>query len=166
MSCPTQSDHATIYYRHSNHPPEKFIKLLQDNQINCLVDVRSKPYSGGSPLLTWESAEAPCFGTYPLSLSGSLLGGLLPDLDSKKKANRLVAYDHIRHEDYFTGGLTVWSKRSRSTAPVFSVRKRILLPVTAACLWSEYGRPGVQILHIRGDGRIQPEEEFWKEEHG
>lgn len=30
---------------HSNHTIEKFIKLLKQHEINCVVDVRSNPYS-------------------------------------------------------------------------------------------------------------------------
>lgn len=142
--------------------------MLQDNQINCLVDVRSKPYSRWVPFANRENLQKLLASVHIHYLYlGSLLGGLLPDLDSKKKANRLVAYDHIRHEDYFTGGIdSLIEEIKKHRTCIFcaeenpsSCHRRLLVGASMAAR-------GVQILHIRGDGRIQPEEEFWKEEHG
>ena len=152
---------------HSNHPPEKFIKLLQDNQIKCLADVRSKPYSRWVPFANRENLEK-LLASIDINYLylGSLLGGLVPDLKSTKKANRLVAYDHIRHEDYFTGGIDSLIEEIKKHRTCIlcaeenpsSCHRRLLVGASMAAR-------GVQILHIRGDGRIQPEEELWKEEH-
>ena len=152
---------------HSSHPPEKFIKLLQDNRIKCLVDVRSKPYSRWVPFANLENLEkllAPLEIQY-LYL-GNLLGGLVPDLKSTKKANRLVAYDHIRYEDYFTGGIDRLNEEIKKHRTCIlcaeedpsSCHRRLLVGTSVAAR-------DVQILHIRGDGHVQPEEELWKEEH-
>jgi uncharacterized protein (DUF488 family) len=152
---------------HSNHTPEKFIRLLQSNQIKSLVDVRSKPYSRWVPFANRENLEkllAPLDIHY-LYL-GNLLGGLVPGLKSTKKANRLVAYDHIRHEDNFTGGidrLIEEIKKSRTCILCAeenpsSCHRRLLVGASMAAR-------DVQILHIRGDGRVETEEELWKEEH-
>jgi DNA gyrase subunit B len=42
---------------HSNHKPEKFIKLLEDNLIDCIVDVRSTPYSQWASFANRENLE-------------------------------------------------------------------------------------------------------------
>jgi uncharacterized protein (DUF488 family) len=152
---------------HSNHPPEKFIRLLQHNQVKSLVDVRSKPYSRWVPFANRENLAkllAPLDIHY-LYL-GNLLGGLVPNLNSTKKAERLVAYDHIRHEDYFTGGI------DRLIDEIKKQRTCILCAEEnpSAChrrllVGASMATRDVQVLHIRGDGRVQPEEELWKEEH-
>jgi uncharacterized protein (DUF488 family) len=152
---------------HSNHPPEKFIKLLQDNLIECLVDVRSKPYSRWVPFANRENLEK-LLALIDISYLylGNLLGGLLPDLNSTKKADRLIAYDYIRHEDYFTGGIDSLIDEIKKHRTCIlcaeedpsSCHRRLLVGTGMAAR-------GVQILHIRGDGRVQPEEELWKEEH-
>ena len=152
---------------HSNHTPEKFIKLLQDNQIKCLVDIRSKPYSRWVPFANRENLEKllASIDIQYLYL-GNLLGGLVPDLNSSKKADRLTAYDHIRHEDYFTGGIDSLSEEIKKHRTCIlcaeenpsSCHRRLLVGTSVAAR-------GVHILHIRGDGRVQPEEELWKEEH-
>ena len=42
---------------HSNHTIEKFIKLLKQNSIDCLIDVRSSPYSRHVPQYNKENLE-------------------------------------------------------------------------------------------------------------
>lgn len=42
---------------HSNHPIEYFLELLQSQDINCLIDVRSMPASSYSPQFNKESFE-------------------------------------------------------------------------------------------------------------
>ncbi len=153
---------------HSNHTPDKFIKLLQDNQIQCLVDVRSKPYSRWVPFANRENLEKLLASVdIQYIYLGNLLGGLLPDLNSAKKANRLVAYDHIRHEDYFNGGIDRLIEETKKHRTCIlcaeenpsSCHRRLLIGVSIIAR-------GVQILHIRSDGRIQPEEDLYTEERG
>lgn len=43
---------------HSNHSLENFLKLLQDNGIECLVDVRSSPFSKFNPQFNREALSA------------------------------------------------------------------------------------------------------------
>ncbi len=151
---------------HSTHTPEQFIKLLQDNHVMCIVDVRSKPYSRWVPFANRENLEKLLSYTHIQYLYlGNLLGGLVPGLESKKKADRLAAYDHIRHEDYFTGGIDRLIEQIKNCRTCIlcaeenpsSCHRRLLVGASVA-------ERGVKILHIRGDGRVQPEEELWKEE--
>ena len=96
-----------------------------------------------------------------------MLGGLVPGLESRKKADRLAAYDHIRHEDYFTGGIDRLIEQIKNCRTCIlcaeenpsSCHRRLVVGASVA-------ERGVKILHIRGDGRVQPEEELWKEEQG
>lgn len=142
---------------HSNHPPEKFIKLLRDNNIECVVDVRSKPYSRWVPFANRENLEK-LFATLGIQYVhlGNVLGGLVPGLESTKKADRLAAYERIRHEDYFTGGI------DRLIEEIKKHRTCIMCAEEnpAAChrhllLGASIAAYGVQQQHIRGDGKVE-----------
>ena len=78
-----------------------------------------------------------------------------------------MAYDHIRHEDYFTGGIDTLIEEIKKNRTCIlcaeenpsSCHRRLLVGASMAAR-------GVQLLHIRGDGRVQLEEDIWKEKHG
>ena len=61
---------------HSNHSLEKFIKLLNDNEIMILVDVRSAPYSSYNPQFNKDTLEfeLPRHNLH-YSFAGKYLGG-------------------------------------------------------------------------------------------
>lgn len=152
---------------HSNHTPEKFIRLLEDNLIDCIVDVRSTPYSQWAPFANRENFEKILSAAdFHYLYLGNLLGGHIEGLGSNKKAERLKAYDSVRQEEYFTRGLNILF------ADIEKHRTCILCSEEdpAAChrrllVGSSIATQGVPVLHIRGDGRLQTEEELWKEEH-
>ena len=65
----------------------------------------ASPTAVGSPLPTGRTLRSFFYTHIQYLYLGNLLGGLVPGLESKKKADRLAAYDHIQHEDYFVGGI-------------------------------------------------------------
>lgn len=150
---------------HSNHPPEKFLKLLKDRLICCIVDVRSTPLSQWTPFANRERLEKLlASANIHYIYLGALLGGLGEGLDSSKKADRLVAYDFIRHEEYFARGLR------RVLAEIRKQRTCLLCSEEdpSAChrrllIASSISTQGVKVLHIRSDGSLQTEEDLWKE---
>ena len=152
---------------HSNYSAEKFVKLLEDNLIDCIADVRSTPYSQWAPFANRENLEKllSSIEIHYIYL-GNLLGGHVPDLDSTQKSNRLKAYDVIREEEYFKRGIKKLSEESDKHRVCIlcaeedptSCHRRLLVGVSLRAL-------EIQLLHIRGDGRIQSEEDLWKEEH-
>ena len=89
---------------------------------------------------------------------GNLLGGHIPELNSNKKAERLKEYDFIRREEYFIRGL------NRLRAEAEKHRTCILCSEEdpSQChrrllIGSSLAAQGIQVLHIRGDGRLQSE---------
>jgi len=151
---------------HSNHSPEKFIRLLEGNLIDCIVDVRSTPYSQWAPFANRENLEkllssADVHYVY----LGNLLGGHIEGLDSNKKAERLKAYDSVRQEEYFTRGLNILLAEVEkhrtcilcSEEDPTSCHRRLLVGSSMAA-------QGVPVLHIRSDGPLQTEDDLWKEE--
>ncbi|MBN1689604.1 MAG: DUF488 domain-containing protein [Dehalococcoidia bacterium] len=142
---------------HSNHPPDKFVKLLMDNEIECVVDVRSRPYSRWASFANRENLEKLLASINILYLYlGSLLGGLVPGLYRKNRAERLQAYDSIRQEKYFNEGIDKLIEEIKKHRTCIlcaeenpaDCHRTLLIGVSIAAT-------GVQILHIRGDGRVE-----------
>jgi len=152
---------------HSNHNPEKFVKLIEDNLIDLIVDVRSTPYSQWAAFANRENLEKllSSIDIHYLYL-GSLLGGRIEDIHSNKKADRVKAYEYIREQDYFKKGIHILIEECDkhricilcSEEDPASCHRRLLVGASLI-------KQGINILHIRGDGRIQLEEDIWKEEH-
>ena len=52
------TDGAILTIGHSNHPLEKFIKLLERHRVSVVADVRSSPFSRFNPQFNKESLAA------------------------------------------------------------------------------------------------------------
>jgi hypothetical protein len=57
---------------HSNHSLEKFIRLLEDNGVMTLVDVRSAPFSRHNPHFNRESLERELPARQPADIAATL----------------------------------------------------------------------------------------------
>jgi uncharacterized protein (DUF488 family) len=150
---------------HSNHSPERFIKLLEDAGIDEIIDVRSTPYSQWAQFANRET-----LGKLLASLEicylymGGVLGGHIPDLQGNKKADRLKAYEGIRQTPVFKQGIDkVIDEMDHRRVCILcaeedpeSCHRRLLVGK------SIIGN-GINVIHLRGDGSQQTEEELWKE---
>lgn len=150
---------------HSNHPLETFLALLQQQQLTRVVDVRSSPYSGYASQFNREAIRVAlrARGIEYLFL-GDLLGGR-PEGRQFYDAGGHVLYDRVAASAAFTRGIDRLCDHlptGRVTLlcgeedPTHCHRRRLVGRVL--------GRRGVGVLHIRGDGRLQSEEELAKEE--
>jgi uncharacterized protein (DUF488 family) len=126
---------------HSTHPVDEFIALLRHQRIDVLADVRSRPYSRHNPQFGREKlkgalAEAGLGYVY----LGAELGGKPPT------------------PERFPGGLErlLTGAASYRVAIMCSeedpVRCHRRLLITPALV-----EAGVEVLHLRGDGRVVPE---------
>jgi uncharacterized protein (DUF488 family) len=151
---------------HSNHPPEKFIKLLKDNLIGCIADVRSTPLSQWVPFANRENLENLLSAAdVQYIYLGNLLGGHIPELNSNKKAERLKEYDYIRREEYFIRGLNrLRAEAEKHRTCMLCSEEDPSLCHRRLLIGSSLAAQGIQVLHIRGDGRLQSEEDLWKED--
>jgi uncharacterized protein (DUF488 family) len=145
---------------HSNHPAEKFIRLLQGHGIEILIDTRSHPFSRHAPQFNTRSLEA------VLSKDGIgylFLGGVLGG-----RPEGAEFYDAKGRVDYGLVGC------SRPFLDGISRLEQEVSTRTVALLCSEedparchrrllVGRAleerGITLLHIRGDGSIHIEGE-------
>ena len=166
---------------HSNHTTEHFLGLLTGAGVEVLVDTRSSPYSRYAAQFNRENLQADlrAAGVKYLFL-GRELGGR-PEGDEYYDADGHVLYAHRAGSAEFRAGIERVERGLRQYRvallcseedPAVCHRYRLVGRVLA-------GR-GVTVRHIRGDGRVQgdedvktdrdrqgslfalPEEETWK----
>ncbi|HEX7038157.1 MAG TPA: DUF488 domain-containing protein [Pseudomonadales bacterium] len=143
---------------HSNHPIERFIELLRRQRITRLVDVRSHPAS------RW----APQFGKRPLERAlgragidyrflGDALGGRPADPAFYDADGRVDYARRAQAEDFLDGVERLMTLAAEAPTAILCAeedparchRRRLITPALRA--------RGAEVVHIRGDGRVQPE---------
>jgi uncharacterized protein (DUF488 family) len=150
---------------HSNHALDTFRGLLLQHGIEVLADVRSSPYSQYAPQFNRETLRAAITDEgIEYCFLGDALGGRPPGDDFYDDQGR-VLYDRIAASPAFQRGLDrlVRTARNRRTAvlcseedPTDCHRRRLIGRVLL--------ERQVPVIHLRGDGRAQTEEEVAREE--
>ena len=161
-------DKAIYTVGHSNHSAETFVKLLTQAKIEVLVDVRSNPSS------SWTSYANPydlkqilkAEGIRYLYL-GDVLGGRPSDPDCYNSQTGKADYQAIQNEEPFQRGIN----RLLEGLKKYRICVMCAEEDPSSChrnllVGESLRREGVQILHIRGNGQIQTDEELWKDEAG
>jgi uncharacterized protein (DUF488 family) len=150
---------------HSNQSLEAFFGLLDQQRIEVVVDVRSSPYSGYTTQFNREPLQAALQnrGTKYLYL-GDVLGGR-PEGAEFYDDQQHVQYDLLARSPAFQQGI------QRLVGGLVAYRVALLCgeeDPTECHRRLLLGRVltdrGVRVLHIRGDGRTQSEEELAAEE--
>ncbi len=151
---------------HSNHSLEVFINLLQSHKINVLVDVRSKPFSRFSPQFNKEGLEkAVKAGGIKYLFLGRELGGRPQDSEFYDNYG-FVLYSRIAESPLFLEGIDRLIKGIKTYRVAVmcgeenpaNCHRRLLVGRVL-------GERGVSVRHIRGDGRIQDEDELGRDEY-
>ena len=152
---------------HSNHPLESLLALLQQHQVAVVVDTRSSPYSKYSPQYDRQALQA------ALSRSGIRYVYLGDELGGRPEGPEFyddeghVLYYRVAESPKFLQGLARLEHQLREARAVMlcseedpaACHRRLLIGRVLA-------ERGVQIDHIRGDGRLQSEAELTQEEAG
>jgi uncharacterized protein (DUF488 family) len=146
---------------HSNHPPGTFLRLLQQHHIDVLVDVRSSPYSKYAPHFN-RNALGTALNSHQILyvFLGDELGGR-PRTHKPDGHKEDPDYGAIEHAPEFQAGierLVHWDPRQRvailcGEENPGQCHRRFLVGKALQ-------HHGVTVLHIRGDGRVQTEEEL------
>ena len=145
---------------HSNHSFESFLELLKRHQIEALVDVRSQPFSKYASHFDLDPLrQAVTAAGVKYVFLGKELGGR-PTGDGFYDADGHVLYGRMAEAPFFLKGiehLERWAEQYR-TALMCSeenpaVCHRYLLVARVL------GQRGIEVEHIRGDGRIEREAE-------
>jgi len=146
---------------HSNHSEEKFLDLLHQHEIEVLVDVRSRPYSRYNPQFNERELKRAVEGAGIRYLfMGEELGGR-PDGEEFLDEAGHALYHRMAESPAFLAGIERLERgvREHHVAIMCSeedpaVCHRHLLVTRVVC-----GR-GTDVLHIRGDGRLETEEQI------
>jgi uncharacterized protein (DUF488 family) len=141
---------------HSNHTFEEFLRLVTDHRIDVVVDTRSAPYSRYAPQFDRESIQRDLTQSGPKYLFlGAELGGR-PKNASYYDERGHVLYSRITKDAAFTSGI---ERLERGIAgfrialmcgeedPAHCHRRLLVGRVLA--------ERGHEVLHIRGDGRVE-----------
>lgn len=143
---------------HSNTGLEPFIERLRQHGIEVVADVRSRPYSGYTPHFSKEALQASLIEAgFKYVFLGRELGGQ-PEDESFYDEKGRVLYGKIAETEAFKGGLTrLMSGLERWRVAIMcgeedpsGCHRRLLITRVLA-------DQGVEVLHIRGDGRIEAE---------
>lgn len=149
----------TVYtLGHSRHPAERFAELMGGHQLERLADVRSHPSSKWSP----QFAKAPLSAQLRASgidyvFLGRELGGRPDGAQFYTPDGQLDVVRRARAADFLAGiERLIELARERRTVilcaeedPSHCHRRRLVTPALQ--------RAGVTVLHIRGDGRLEPD---------
>lgn len=146
----------TVIYTigHSNHSLDHFLRLLKENDIQVVADVRSRPYSRFVPHFN-RAALAAALAEADLRylFMGGELGGKPPDL-GKTRAGELIR-EHLKSRPQFRLGLARLIEEARRAKvcvlcaeadPARCHRGQLLAPELAA--------RGVKVYHILADGSL------------
>ena len=161
MNRPITSVPRILTVGHSNHSIERFSRLLQENAVEVVVDTRSQPYSRHARQFNHEALAALLreAGVRHLYL-GNELGGR-PEGEEFYDSEGHVRYDRIAGTPNFQAAI------ARLEKGITEYRVALLCAEEdPTCCHRRLliGRVllerGVRVEHIRGDGRIQSEEEL------
>lgn len=140
---------------HSNHDLEKFLKLLPDNQVQLLVDVRSSPYSKYVPHFNRENLKdslKKCHIDY--IFLGDKIGGKPKDQSYYTEGK--VNYNLIaRSAPYKEGILQLIELSSQTSLSLLCSEEDPYLCHRHNLITSALLEKGVEVNHIRGKGKVE-----------
>lgn len=157
----SETRHCVFTIGHSNRPPDTFVRLLQAQCIELLVDVRSHPYSKRAPHFAAQTLKtAVAAAGIQYVFLGAELGGR-PQGEEFSDAEGYVLYSRVARSPLFLRGIsrleTEVSKHRVAIMcseenPVGCHRRLLIVRVLA--------ERGINARHIRGNGKVQTETEL------
>lgn len=161
----TQPERTIFTIGHSNHPAEKFLDLLRRVGVQVVADVRTSPYCAYATHFNKEPLDAAlaAAGVKYLFL-GDALGGR-PDAEEFYDDEGRVRYDRLAASAAFRGGI----QRLLTGIAAYRVALMCGEEDPTGChrrllIGRVLGQQGVRVLHLRGDGRLETEEEVARQE--
>jgi len=150
---------------HSNHPIEKFIRLLEDNGVMTLVDVRTAPASRYNPQFNKEMLAASLDAKYiQYVFAGKFLGGRPSDPSCYKSrvmpaegADYLheVDYPAVMKKEWFIKGILRLLELADEQTTAIMCSEEDPAQCHRHHLIAKYilrEHPEVKVVHVRGNG--------------
>jgi uncharacterized protein (DUF488 family) len=150
---------------HSNHPPATLLDLLAQHDIRLLVDVRSSPYSRHVPHFDREAlGNALRARAIEYLFLGDLLGGRAEGTQFYDAAGH-VLYDRVAQSPPFRRGIDRLLEAIGTSRLALLCGEEDPTDCHRRLLIARVLRDrDVDVVHIRGDGRIQTEDQLAAEE--
>ena len=145
---------------HSRHPIGHFTDLLKEASVSLVFDVRSIPYSRRNPQFNQKTLAGRLADEgIAYVFSGKELGAKSPSPDCY--VNGKVQFDLIAARPEFSDGLDLVIEKTGKARPALLCAEEDPLTCHRTILICRHLRNRVNsILHIRGDGSIETNEEF------
>jgi hypothetical protein len=149
---------------HSNLDLEVFVKLLKDNDVEVLVDVRSNPSSRFASQFNKRSIQkAIKANNMKYLFLGKELGGK-PEGPDFYDSDGYVLYSRIADSPLFVEGIERLMKGIKQYRVAIMCSEENPINCHRMLLVGRVlSDKGIQVLHIRGDGRIQSEDDVIQE---
>ena len=153
---------------HSNHSPETFVRLLTQAKIKVLADVRSNPGSLWAPYANPRDLERILRAADIQYLYlGDILGGRPDDSTCYNSHSGEADYQATQNRESFQQGINqLLEAMKKYRVCVMCAEENPSSCHRNLLVGDDLRQKGVQILHIRGTGQIQTDEELWKEKTG
>lgn len=157
------TDQTTVLFSigHSNQRIETFLELLHQHKLQVLVDVRSSPYSKYVPHFN-SASLGPVVQQAGIRyvFMGNALGGR-PDGDEFYDTDNYVLYDRMASAPFFMKGI----KRIQKIGHYYRAAILCSEENPAVChrhllIGRVLSQQGCNLIHIRGDGHLQTENEL------
>jgi uncharacterized protein (DUF488 family) len=152
---------------HSNHSLDQFVRLLEENGVMTLVDVRSAPYSRYNPHFNRENLEAALRERdIQYAYAGKFLGGRPTDPACYRSralppegADYLheVDYPEVMKRDWFLKGIERLLELADEQTTAIMCSEENPAQCHRHHLIAKYlmaNRPEVKVSHIRSDGTV------------
>lgn len=152
---------------HSNHSLQELVRLLEDNSITNLVDVRTAPYSRHNPQFNRENLEiALSQREIQYAYAGKYLGGRPSDPTCYKSrtlpgdgADYLheVDYPEVMKRDWFVRGIERLLEMADEHTTAIMCSEENPAECHRHHLIAQFlleTHPEVDVRHIRGDGTV------------
>jgi uncharacterized protein (DUF488 family) len=153
--------HRLLTVGHSNHPIEHFVALVREHSVEALIDARSSPYSRFAPQFNREALKA------TLGPDGIRYGFLGRELGGRPESEQYydeeghVLYGRVAASVVFQAGIERLERGLDgyriaimcSEEDPTNCHRRLLV---ARVLLDR----GVDVVHLRGDGRLQRDGEL------
>jgi uncharacterized protein (DUF488 family) len=159
---PSPTSAPTLYtIGHSNHTEQQFLDLLQQHHIEVVVDVRSQPFSRYNPQFSEHHLKRfiEAAGLTYLFM-GNALGGR-PDGEELLDDDGHALYHRMAESPQFLAGI----ERLQRSAAEHRIAIMCSEENPAVChrhllVTRVISRRGIDVRHIRGDGRLESEDDI------
>lgn len=162
MASTTRAEGPTLLtVGHSNHVLEHFLELLRSHALDVVVDVRSSPYSRFAPQFNREKLKESLEGEgIKYLFLGRELGGR-PDGEQYYDDEGHVLYGRVAESAFFNEGVArLENGLSRYRVAIMCSEEDPTDCHRRLLVTRVLNDRGVEVRHVRGDGRVQLESEL------